>query len=173
MRKFLILIPIALLLTFCAANPGPAAPTADIAAMVNATLTAYVPEQAEAAVALPAPTGGSITGAISYPSGVVPALKVIAFMGGSEQFFSIEIPANQTAYRFDNLPEGKYRVVAYTLGDATTQAGLAGGYTQAVLCGLAAECTEHSLVDVIVFNSETSSDVNISDWLQPGFPAMP
>ena len=173
MRKFLILIPLTLLLTFCAANPGPAAPTVDIAAIVNATLTAYVPEQGELAPVLPAPTGGSITGKLGYPSEAIPPLKVVAFLAGSGQYFSVETTLNQPSYRFDNLPEGKYNIVAYTLGSDSFPAGLAGGYTQAVLCGMGAECTEHTLVDVIVFSGEENSDVDILDWLQPGFPPMP
>ncbi|PKN91304.1 MAG: hypothetical protein CVU44_19510 [Chloroflexi bacterium HGW-Chloroflexi-6] len=172
MRKFLILIPMALLLTFCAAN-SPAAPTPDMAAIVNATLTAFVPEQVDL---LPVPTlasGGSISGRLGYPSEAIPPLKVVAFRVGGSEFFFVETALNQADYRIDNLPEGKYNVVAYTLGGDSFPVGLSGGYTQAVLCGMTEACTEHTLVDVIVFNGEESMGVDIIDWLQPNFPPMP
>lgn len=173
MKKYLILAPLTLLLTFCAANGAPAAPTADIAAMVSATLTAYVPPQPEIDQA-PAPAGGGrISGQISYPAGSIPALKVVAFRVGRDEFFFIETAPNQTSYLIENLPEGKYHIVAYTLGEDSFPAGLAGGYTQAVLCGMGEECTEHGLVDVVVFEGEESTDVNIFDWLQQDLPPMP
>jgi hypothetical protein len=171
MRKFLMLIPLSLLLTFCAA-PG-AAPAPDVADIVSATLTAYVPAPEEMPTPLPAPTGGSISGRLSYPADAIPPMKVVAFRVGSDEFFFVETAHNQPIYRIDNLPEGKYNVVAYTLGGDSFPAGLSGGYTQAVLCGMGEECTEHGLVDVVVFDGEESSEVDILDWLQPDFPPMP
>jgi hypothetical protein len=173
MRKFLLLIPMALLLTFCAANNAATAPTPDVAAIVNATLTAFVPEQADLEPAMPAPVGGSISGRLSYPSEAIPPMKVVAFRVGSTEFFFVETVLNQLAYQIRNLPEGKYHVVAYTLGGDSFPAGLSGGYTQAVLCGMTEACTEHTLVDVVVFDGEESTDVDILDWLQADFPPMP
>lgn len=174
MRKFLILIPLSLLLTFCAAPGGNSgAPAPDVADIVSATLTAYVPEQVDLQPILPAPTGGSISGRLSYPADAIPPMKVVAFRVGSDEFFFVETARNQPIYRIDNLPEGKYNVVAYTLGGDSFPVGLSGGYTQAVLCGMGESCTEHGLVDVIVFDGEESSEVDILDWLQPDFPPMP
>ena len=173
MRKFIILVPLALLLTFCSTNNPSAAPTADIAAIVNATLTAFVPAQVDLEPALPAPVGGSISGRLGYPADAIPPLKVVAFRVGSDEFFFVETALNQPTYRIENLPEGKYNVVAYTLGGDSFPAGLSGGYTQAVLCGMTEACTEHGLTDVIVFDGEESMDVDIIDWLQPNFPPMP
>lgn len=173
MKKFLFLVPLALLLTFCAPASPAAMPSPDVAAIVEATLTAYAPAEAEI---LPAPTlasGGAISGRISYPSEAIPPLKVVAFRVGSSEIYTVETTLNQTNYRIENLPEGKYNVVAYTLGGESFPVGLSGGYTQAVLCGMAESCTEHGLVDVVVFNGEESSEIDILDWLQPNFPPMP
>jgi hypothetical protein len=168
MRKFLLLIPLALLLTFCTLN-SPAQPTQDVAAMVNATLTAVA--QNPGAVPQAASSGlGSISGKLNYPADSMPSLKVFAFLVGSDQFYAVDTAAGQMDYKIDNLPEGKYHVVAYTTGTSGT---LSGAYTQAVLCGMTETCTDHTLVDVIVFNGEATTDINIFDWLQPDFPPMP
>ncbi|MDX9991011.1 MAG: hypothetical protein RBS68_03075 [Anaerolineales bacterium] len=173
MRKIIFLAPLALLLTFCAPNSSVAAPTPDVAAMVSATLTAFVPEQVDLEPAPAAPVAGSLSGKLSYPAEAIPPMRVVAFRVGSDAFFLTETALNQPTYRIENLPEGKYHVVAYTLGGDGFPAGLAGGYTQAVLCGMSADCTEHSLAEVIVFDGEESADVDILDWLQPDFPPMP
>lgn len=174
MRKFLVLIPLALLLVSCAAPGGnPSASSPDVAAIVNATLTAYVPDQADLEPPPPALVGGSISGKLGYPAGAIPPMKVVAFRVGSDEFFFVETVLNQPTYRIDSLPEGKYNVVAYTLGGDSFPVGLSGGYTQAVLCGMAESCTEHGLVDVVVFDGEESTDVDVLDWLQPELPPMP
>ncbi len=148
---------------------NPAAPTPDVRLMVEATLTAISGLQpAPAAPALPAATG-SLTGQLSYPSEAIPPLRVVAYLAGSGAFFSVDTAANQTTYRLDNLPEGKYQVVAYVLPGGE----MAGAYSQAVLCGLTAECADHALVDVIVFAGETTPDVNLSDWYGVIVPPMP
>ncbi len=66
--------------------------------------------------------------------------------------------------------ESRY-VVAYL--DAP--ADFAGGYTKFVLCGLAANCTDHSLIRVTVKSGETAGGVQVKDrYAQPGtFPKRP
>ena len=174
MKKTLLLLLFALFMMACAATaPTAPAPTPDIAAMVEATLTAYIPEAEQMPTALPAPVGGSISGKLGYPSEFIPPLKVVAFRVGTNEYFSIETSLNQTSYRIENLPEGKYNIVGYALNEDGSASGLAGGYTQAVLCGLTVECSEHGLVDVIVFDGEESSDADILDWYGGTFPPMP
>jgi hypothetical protein len=173
MKKLIFVTLFALFITACAANTPAPAPTPDIAAMVAATLTAYVPAAEEMPTALPAPVGGSISGGLGYPSSFIPPLKVVAFRVGSDEFFFVQTQLNQTSYRIENLPEGKYHVVGYALNEDGSASGLAGGYTQAVLCGLTVECTEHSLVDVVVFDGEESAGADVSDWYGGTFPPMP
>lgn len=168
MRKLLLLIPLTLLLTFCA-SASPAQPDPAIAAMVNATLTAVAQNPGGSSQASSGGMG-SIAGQLNYPAGAMPALKVFALLNGSDQFYEVDTAAGQMNYQIDNLPEGKYHVVAYTAESNGTQSG---AYTQAVLCGLSEACTDHSLADVVVFGGETAADINVFDWLQPNFPPMP
>ncbi len=169
MKKYLLLIPLALLLAFC--SPAPAAqPTPDVSAIVNATLTAVAAEPQ--ALALPA-EAGAVEGRLNYPSDFLPAMRIVAFQVATGQYYSVDTVAGQATYRLDGLPEGKYNLLAYTLGSESFPAGLAGGYTQAVMCGMGPECADHGLVDVIVFDGEITPDVDIIDWLQPDFPPMP
>jgi hypothetical protein len=63
-------------------------------------------------------------------------------------------------------------VVAY-IADRTrdTSPGL---YSQYVLCGLRATCTDHTLIEVAVAAGETRNDVDPSDWYyQEGTPYPP
>jgi len=136
--------------------------------MVNATLTAVAAEPQ----ALPVVMGG-VEGRLSYPADSVPAMRIVAFQVATGQYYSVDTAAGQSTYRLEGLPEGKYNVLAYTLGSDSFPAGLAGGYTQAVMCGMSESCTDHGLVDVIVFDGEIPPDVDILDWLQPNFPPMP
>lgn len=169
MKKFLLLLPLAWLLAFCA--PAPAAqPAPDVAAIVSATLTAVAADEQTAATSV---QSGGIEGRLNYPADSLPAMRIVAFQVATGQYYSVDTAAGQSSYRLEGLPEGKYNVLAYTLGSETFPAGLAGGYTQAVMCGMRPECSEHGLVDVIVFDGEITPDVDIFDWLQPNFPPMP
>ncbi len=168
MKKFLLLIPLALLLAFC--SPAPAAqPAPDVSAIVSATLTAVAPDgQVVSSV-----QAGGVEGRLGYPADSLPAMRIVAFQVATGQYYSVDTVAGQSTYRLDGLAEGKYNVLAYTLGSDSFPVGLAGGYTQAVMCGMGPECTDHGLVDVIVFDGEITPGVDILDWLQPNFPPMP
>ena len=74
---------------------------------------------------------------------------------------------------FINLPEGTYTIVAYSLGGNGFTYGVAGGYTNAVACGLTADCTDHTLIPVTLKAGDTVS-VNPGDWYAPAgtFPPM-
>lgn len=165
MKHHLVLLVLVVLLVSCTptAQPGP-----DVAWMVSATLTAIAAESPTDAASL-----GSIEGQLLYPAETPPALRVVAFQVATGQYYTVDTVEGQTTYRLEGLPEGKYNVLAYTLGQNNLPAGLAGGFTQAVMCGMGPECTEHGLVDVIVFSGETTSGVDILDWFQPNFPPMP
>ncbi len=169
MRKLVILLPLMLILTDCNLGSAPQ-PTPDVAAIVNATLTAVA---AELAPPVASDGTGGVAGQLSYPAETLPAMRIVAIQAGSGQIYSVETAAGQNTYQLNGLPEGKYNLLAYTLGGDSFPAGLAGGYTQAVMCGLTEACTDHGLVDVIVFGGEITPEVNIFDWLQPNFPPMP
>ena len=103
----------------------------------------------------PLPAAGSISGNLSYPGEFIPSMRVVAFRLANGQpsgeFVFVETALNQANYQLDNLDPGQYWVVAYTIpeGEGAPQ-GLAGGFSQAVPCGLSVESAIMLLaVDVI------------------------
>jgi hypothetical protein len=130
---------------------------------------AAIPTQTSALSASPSPQPqtGSVQGRLGYPSEVVPELSVVAFLFGTDTFYSIDTEFNQTTYQFNGLPPGNYHFVAYTRGGEAFPEGLAGAYTQAVLCGMQEGCTDHSLVDVRVVEGQMVETADILDWLIP------
>ena len=125
----------------------------------------------------PAGQSGSISGALSYPAEGIPAMAVVAYWvgGGPQYYYYVLTQQGQSSYQIDNLPIGNYHVVAYTMGGGGFPQGLAGGYTQAVPCGLSVNCNDHSLIDVQVSNGGVSTGVNPQDWYAPDgtFPPYP
>lgn len=120
------------------------------------------------------PETGIISGKLSYPAEGIPALRIVAFpVDGSTPSYMDTAP-NQSSYTFE-LPVGTYHIVAYVLPSEGFPGGFAGGYTQAIPCGLAVECADHSLIDVTVTGGETIPNIDLSDWYAPEgtFPPMP
>lgn len=113
---------------------------------------------------------GSISGSLSYPSEYIPAQRVFAFQVGSENYFYVDTAENQTSYQIDNLPTGYYKIVAYRMDGK-----LAGGYTQAVPCGLTVNCTNHDLLEVPVNIGQAVTGIDPADWYAPdgAFPPAP
>lgn len=119
----------------------------------------------------PAPSTGSIAGSLSYPSEFIPSLQIVLFdINDTNQWISLTTTENSNVYQFDGVPVGTYYVVAYVAGD-----DFGGGYTQAVPCGLSVECTDHSLIPVVVSGGQVTSGVNPQDWYAPEgtFPDNP
>jgi hypothetical protein len=114
---------------------------------------------------------GSITGQLSYPSEGIPSMAIVAYVAGGSplDYYYVVTNAGASSYQIDNLPPGNYNVVAYVGGS------IAGGYSQAVPCGLSVECTDHSLISVSVVGGQVTSNVNPGDWYAPenSFPAYP
>lgn len=113
---------------------------------------------------------GMITGHLSYPSEWIPPLRVVAFdVNTITATGSVDTQENDSSYTLA-LPVGTYYVVAYTMDGA-----LAGGYSQAVLCGLTVACTDHSLIAVQVLANLSVPDIDPGDWYAPpgAFPPMP
>lgn len=179
MKKWMIISALALAVVFCnigAPTPDSATSTPDVGAMINATLTAIAAETEAAAPLVPSPTftpvppaAGVISGSLSYPSERIPPLRIVAFTVGSDVYQYILTLENQSTYTFE-LPAGTYNIVAYLVDGS-----YAGGYSQAVPCGLAAECADHSLINVVVEGGATVSGIDPGDWYAPegSFPPMP
>jgi len=113
---------------------------------------------------------GSITGSLSYPSEYIPPLRVFAFQVDSENYFYVDTAENQSTYQISNLPTGYYQIVAYI-----QNGNLAGGYTQAVPCGLGVECSNHELLDVPVNIGQVVTGIDPADWYaaESAFPPAP
>lgn len=158
------------------ATPTPAPPlsTSDFGATmvaVQATQTALVAPPTHAAQPTTAqPATGSIAGSLSYPSEFIPPLRVIAFHLDTGNYYALDTAKDQRDYQIDHLPPGNYHVVAYE-----PALGLGGGYSQAVPCGLSVDCTDHSLIIVVVQPGQVTSGVDPGDWYAPegAFPPMP
>jgi hypothetical protein len=112
---------------------------------------------------------GLITGDLSYPSEYIPALTIIATRidNGKNTYYSLETTDGQSSYVL-HVDPGVYQVVAY-YGD------FAGGYTQSVFCSLGLDCSDHSLLPVLVQAGDTLSNINPGDWYAPAgtFPPRP
>ena len=173
----------------CGALPQTDVPTQDINQIVHATFQALTqqanvqPLASATAVASsatqPAPTSGAATGSISgqlnYPAGALPSMYVTAYQVGTQNYHYVITNAGQATYQIDGLQPGVYHVVAYTVGGGGFPAGLSGGYTQAVPCGLNTNCNDHTLIDVSVSAGQTAANANVFDWYAPvdTFPAFP
>lgn len=104
---------------------------------------------------------GSITGSLGYPSESIPPLRVVAFDVNSDEFFYTDTALNQTEFILTGIPSGTYQVVAYVLEGDTH---LGGGYSNFVTCGLSVECTDHNLIDVLVYPGSETFNINPVDW---------
>jgi hypothetical protein len=183
-------IAFAVLITGAACVPGvstltpaqdqttPPAMQNTIQAAVQATLSA---KPTATLAAVPSPTvgtkhlGGAISGKLTYPAEALPPLRVVAFNLDSDARYIIDVRSGDE-YTLTNLPAGRYHVVAYIIpGPGGVPSEIAGGYTQAVPCGLSVDCTDHSLKEVEVTAGQTTNGIDPGDWYAPqgSFPSMP
>ena len=72
--------------------------------------------------------------------------------------YSLQTGEGWQAYS-NEIPVGNYYVFA-VVADSTN---FAGGYTQAVLCGLTADCTDHSLIPVTIIEGEAVTGIDVTD----------
>lgn len=112
---------------------------------------------------------GSISGKLSYPSEFIPPLRVVAFRvengAWTQQYIYVDTILNASTYQIEGLEPGYYWITAYTIpNDNGAPSGLAGGYTQAVLCGLSVDCTDHSLIAIEVKPGMVTGNIDPGDW---------
>lgn len=133
----------------------------------------YDPLQASGAgiYSAPMPALGGISGSLSYPSSFIPSMVVVAFDANGPAYYYVVTNENSSTYQIDNLPQGSYFVVAYPGNDSSYP----GGYSQAVPCGLFAECSDHSLIPVTVTSDSITTGINPGDFYAPPgtFPNSP
>ena len=117
---------------------------------------------------------GSISGTLGYPSEYIPAMRVVAFDIYTDTYYFVDTVVNQTEFQITDVPTGTYNVVAY-LREQDPPMG--GGYTEFVTCGLSAECTDHGLIDVLVYPGMETFNINPLDFYalptEARWPAFP
>ncbi len=186
LRAALTISLVCLLVAGCAqstATPSAAAhPTFNLDQIVHATVAALTAQATPLPTATPLPATptvstapGSISGSLTYPADSLPAMYIVAYQVGTETYQYVITLAGRSTYEIDDLPPGTYHIIAYTVGGGGFPGGFAGGYTKAVPCGLAAECADHSLIDVTVASGQHVTGINPGDWYAPpgSFPLFP
>jgi hypothetical protein len=114
------------------------------------------------------PTLGTVTGAICYPSEGIPPMDLY-FLEVNTLVVSAFPHLDGSASYAVVLDPGTYVAYAYPQG-----LSIGGSYSEAVLCGLTVNCTDHSLVEFDVFVGQTTSDIDICDWYgDPGDVPLP
>jgi hypothetical protein len=105
---------------------------------------------------------GSVSGKLCYPSEYIPEMTIFFQDVYSLDFIQATTIENQDSYT-QQLPLGEYIVFAYL----NSGAPLGGAYTFAVLCGLTADCEDHSLVQIRIEPGMSVTDIDICDWYSP------
>lgn len=105
---------------------------------------------------------GIIEGTVCYPSEQIPAMSLRFLEEATGTLHSILQPAGQSTFTLE-LPVGTYTAFAFALDTP----GIAGLYSQAVPCGLGAECTDHSLISFAISSGQVNNEVQICDWYAP------
>ena len=199
MKIFYTFLLTTFLMAACSEAPQP---SPNVEAFVSSTLTAIAtsqqgnPQQPEATevplvgqlVVKPSdpnatpgydyfPPMGTITGRLSFPSSFIPSMRVVFFTSDNIVIAYTDTAQNQATYSIE-LPEGTYHVVAYPYDPANPPSDsnntFAGGFTDAVPCGLSVDCTDHTLLDATVVAGQTVI-ADPDDWYAPpgSFPSMP
>jgi hypothetical protein len=120
------------------------------------------------------PPSGSITGNVSFPSEVLPKMRVVAVNIKTGETFSTDV-IDQKSYILSDIPLGTYHVMAYLEDKSNAASAQGAGYSNAVPCGLKTNCTDHNLIDVEVREGVPTSGINPGDWYAPAgsFPPDP
>jgi hypothetical protein len=122
---------------------------------VKAELEPEVPQVAEV-------DNGTVTGSVCYPGESSPDMTLYFEELTRGDLAYQSHPEGQDSYSIILSP-GTYIAYAYTLEGE----GLGGMYSQAVVCGLGAECTDHALVNFEVKPGQETNGVDICDWYAP------
>ncbi len=153
MRQVFALTICCLLLVGCS---GAQVDADTVATIVAATLQAGAQPTAEGG-GLQAVTG-LVEGSICYPSEGIPPMNLYLQLAGSAEAVVIPIAQDQSSFSAD-VAAGTYTAFAW-LPDFS----YGGSYSQMVVCGLTADCTDHSLVQFEVTAGATTAGVHVCDW---------
>lgn len=154
LRSILLIAFVALILVACSAQ----ASESEVATIVAATLQASQPLPPATEAADLQALNGTVEGSICFPSEGIPPMNLFFLLEGTGMVSVFPVAQNQSTYSVE-LPAGTYSAFAW-LPDYS----LGGSYSQAVSCGLSAECTDHSLIEFAVTGGQTVSGVDVCDW---------
>lgn len=106
---------------------------------------------------------GSIDGAISFPSRLVPPMTVYAADVDSSLLRTLQLARGQTNFSVE-VPPGRYRV--FLAPNEPGAPNIYGAYTQYSLCAMhdTGDCADHALVEVTISPKTRRSAVSIDDW---------
>lgn len=107
---------------------------------------------------------GTIAGQITYPGESVPALRIYAIAVDGKMHRSVTTPTDQRKFTIEDIPVGRYHVVAYRYEKKEGQPP-AVAWTRAARC-VKGPC-DHSLVTVNVVAARTADGVLLADWYVP------
>lgn len=109
--------------------------------------------------AAPGTSPGTVTGAITYPSDYIPADLRVCAADVTSRRTRCGNERTDDSYRLV-LPPGRYTVWAET----KEAPGVHAFYSQAVPCGLYADCKDHSPIEIEVKPGATLAGVDPGDW---------
>jgi len=156
MQKLVVLsLVIIVSLSACSAQIS----ESEIATIVASTLQASQPD----ALATETPSDlqavtGTVEGNICYPAEGIPPMNLFFLLEGTGQVSVFPVTQNQSTFNVE-LAAGTYSAFAW-LPDYS----IGGSYSQAVPCGLSVDCSDHSLIPVVVTAGQTTSGVDVCDW---------
>jgi hypothetical protein len=130
------------------------------ALMVEGTQEARLATQI-ASAPTPQPEASLVTGRVCYPSEHIPAMLAFFKNTTNDHLDKLQIRANQSSYEI-SLPPGEYVAYAWV-----TSYQVGGMYSKAVPCGLTEECTDHSPQPITVLPGQTTSGIDLCDWVIP------
>ena len=110
---------------------------------------------------------GTVSGEVCRPTATARTITLYFDEVNTGDIVSMNLRANQVTYRIQ-LPVGTYIAYAW-LTDGST----AGGYTDAVVCGLDDDsCSVHTLRPFSVLAGQRTGGIDICDWEAEDVPGM-
>lgn len=146
-------------------SPAPVTPTETVPTTVE---TSAAPAKEETTNS----KNGAASGKLGYPSEGIPALVVYALNTKNKtKYYFTETSQNESTFSIEDIAPGEYYFVAYMKSNPDS----AGGYTNAVPCGLLFTCKDHDLIPVNIEAGKKATHIEIKDWYADSgtFPAKP
>ena len=115
----------------------------------------------------PQDSKGIIRGTLCYPSSYIPAMTLYVRNIETGETHSLDLKESTENYGYEiEVPTGSYVVFVWS-----TLAG--GAYSQAVPCGLRADCNDHSLIPVVVESEKVVEGIDPCDFYSEKDVPMP